>query len=381
MTNQKSLTLNGLVLLNFIFLVLSMAMIFTGLYLTNHYFDTFFPSGISNSSSLCNLSDFWGCDKATRSPLGSILGTPTSIFGVIMGVFGLLTALLGKRELEKTAKLIFTVNFVLCVALLIYSLIALGGLCPVCTIYYVLSAAVFFLFFKYSDLAYALAPKFAGIFAALLIIPMVGVNAYIGSKEGEIKKLSQSYITQYNSLKDYGDPAFESPFKIHQEVENFSDAPIRISIFSDFQCPYCAEVSKVIPALVNEFKDKIAIQYMFYPLDSSCNPKMKGSMHPYACYASYLSACDTEKFREVHDYIFANQSAINFDNLKAWGEKFNLPETCFDNPKIKDQVQQIMGNGEQYNLQSTPTIIINGRKIEGLIPTSHLISILKSLVK
>ncbi len=381
MSNQKTLTLNGLVLPNFIFLVLSIAMIFTGLYLTNHWFDTFYPSGISESSSLCNLSEFWGCDKATRSPLGSILGTPTSLFGIIMGIFGLMTAILGKRELEKTAKVIFTTNFILCLVLLVYSLIALGGLCPVCTIYYVLSTAVFFLFFKYSSLNYAIDPKFAGLFLGILIIPMIAANVYIGNKEGAIKKLSQSYISQFQSLKEYGDPAFESPFKVHQQIENFADAPIRISIFSDFQCPYCAEVSKIIPALISEFKDKIAIQYLFYPLDSSCNPKMKGSMHPYACYASYLAACDTNKFREVHDFIFDHQSEINFDNLKLWAKKFGLSEACFEDSKIKDQIQQIMGNGEQYQLQSTPTLIINGRKIEGLIPTPHLIPILKSLVK
>lgn len=98
MENQKSLTLNGLTPLNFLYLCLSIAMIFVGAYLTNHFFDTLYPQGITGGSTLCNINDFWGCDKATLSPLGVIAGMPTSVFGIIMGVIGIITAFAGKRE-------------------------------------------------------------------------------------------------------------------------------------------------------------------------------------------------------------------------------------------------------------------------------------------
>lgn len=381
MQQEKSLTLDGLVLKNFGLLILSLGMIFVGIYLTNHFFDTFYPSGISNSSSLCELGDFWGCDKATRSPLGKILGMPTSVFGIIMGVFGLLTAVLGKREIEKTAKLIFTLNFAVCVILFIYSLIALGGLCPLCTVYYFLSAGIFFLFFKFSHIGLGVDPKFGGLFLALLILPIAGLNAYIGGKEEKISKLAVSYIEQFNNLKEYGDPQMESPYKIHMQTKTFAEAPIRITVFSDFQCPYCQEVSKQMPTLIDEFKDKIAIQYMFYPLDSSCNPKMKGSMHPFACQAAYLAACDTEKFAKIHDTIFEHQAELSYEKLKQWKKEFNLDPNCTEDMSIKEEIAKTLKAGDQYNLQSTPTIIINGRKLEGLIPTVHLVSILKSLVK
>jgi protein-disulfide isomerase/uncharacterized membrane protein len=381
MESKKSLTLNGLVLPNFLYVLVSVGMIFVGVYLTNHFFSTFYPEGLSQSSSLCNISNFWGCDKATNSPLGTIAGMPTSIFGIIMGVIGLFTAFAGTPAIEKTTKTITLLNLVACLLLFVYSLVILKSLCPMCTAYYVLSLLAYLLFYKYSDFSLGFDPKITSSFAALVIIPVIALNFYIGEKKEKKATLAKSYIGQFNELKNYGDPAVESPYKIHKGTEKFEDAPIRITVFSDFQCPYCQAVAEQMPSLIREFKNKINIQYMFYPLDATCNSQMKGGMHPYACKAAYLAACDQTKFAEVHDYIFQKQSEINLESLKDWGKKFELGENCAENKAIQDQIQQTLNAGNQYNLKSTPTIIINGKKLEGLVPTVHLKAILNSLIK
>ena len=381
MENKKSLTLNGLVPLNFLYLLLSVAMIFVGAYLTGHFFDTFYPDGISGSSSLCNINDFWACDQATQSPLGSIGGMPTSIFGIIMGVIGIFAAFAGSKAVERTTKTVLLVNFIACLVLFLYSLLALGSLCPMCTAYYVISAICYFLFHKYSHLGFGIDPKIGGLYFALVLIPLIGMNFYIGNKEAKKVSLTDSYVKQFKALKDYGDPEVESEFKIHVGEKNFSESPIRVTIFSDFQCPYCQAVADQAPELIREFKDKISIQYMFYPLDPGCNKNMKGGGHNYACKAAYLAACDTKKFAEVHDHIFKKQSEISNENLNAWADKFGLPKTCFTDSKIHEKIQQTLNAGDKYNLQSTPTIIINGKKLEGLVPTVHLKSMLRSLIK
>jgi uncharacterized membrane protein len=315
MNENKNLTLKGLVIPNFLFLLVSFGMVLVSVYLTQHYFDLKFPQGLKGASTLCNISDFWGCDKATLSIFGNIFGVPTSIFGIIMGVFGIITAFVGKEAFERTAKFIFALNFLGCIVLFLFSLISLGSLCPMCTAYYVLSAIAFFMLHKLSDLSYSPEVGIVGLFAVLMIVPLVGTGLYIGNKEAKTSALSQQYIKQFNLLKDYGDPTVESPFKIHMSTESFSDAPIRVTIFSDFQCPYCKAVSDQIPALVKALGDKINIQYMFYPLDMACNTNMKSRGHASACHAAYISACDKEKFVEVHDYIFEHQNEISTANL------------------------------------------------------------------
>lgn len=381
MNNKKSLTLNGLIPINFLYLLLSIAMIFVGAYLTGHFFDTMYPSGISGSASLCNINDFWACDQATQSTFGVIAGMPTSIFGIIMGIIGVITSLAASKNLEKATKTALLINLIACLGLFLYSLLFLKSLCPMCTAYYILSALCYFLFHKYSHLGFGIDLKIGSFFFILIIVPLVGMNFYLSKKDAQKISLTQSYVTQFNNLKEYGDPDQESEFKVYATNTNFKDSPIRITIFSDFQCPYCKAVAEQMPELIKEFKGKISIQYMFYPLDPSCNAKMKGGGHTYACQAAYLAACDVEKFATVHDHIFHNQEKISSSELNRWAKEFNLTQSCFSDKNVQNKIQQTLNAGEKYNLQSTPTIIINGKKLEGLIPTVHLKSILRSLIK
>ena len=273
---KKSLTLNGLLIPNFIFLLLSLGMFLVSAYMTQHYLQTHFPSELDKVSSFCNINDFWSCDVATLSPLGNINGIPTSLFGLIVGLIGLMTAILGKKSLEETAKPLFLVNFLGCLGLLSYSLIALKGLCPWCTVYYILSGLAYFMLHKFSDLDYRIDAKVSGVMASLALIPLVGMSFHIGSKEKEKVQQANAYIQSFKTLQDYGDPTTESPYKIHMATEDFSSGKIRISIFSDFQCPYCQKAADQVQEILADFKEQVNIQYFFYPLDSTCNEKMKG---------------------------------------------------------------------------------------------------------
>lgn len=381
MEEKKYLTLNGLTPLNFLYLCLSIAMIFAGSYLTGHYFDLVYPTTITGASTFCNINDFFGCDKTALSPLGSVAGVPTSIFGIAMGLIGVISVFMGSKKLEKTTKTILLINLAGCLILLIYSLVVLKSLCPMCSAYYLLSGLSYFLFHKYSQASLGIDPTYAGVCAAIFIVPAIALNIYTSQKIEEKNALASGYITQFKNLKDYGEPIIESEYKIHMATQNFSDAPLRVSVFSDFQCPYCKAVAEQLSKLIKEFRNKINIQYMFYPLDPSCNKEMKGGLHAHACAAAYLAACEKEKFVDVHDYIFEHQNEISSSNLKLWAKKFQIDAKCLFKKEVQDKIQQTLNAGKQYKLRSTPTMIINGKKLEGMIPTVHLKSILNSLIK
>ena len=380
MNEKRSVTLNGLVLPNAIFVGLSIIMILLGAYLTNHYYQVMFPSGIDSGTGLCNISEFWGCDNATKSGMGTLLGVPTSIFAIVIGICGIFAAFAGSPGFEKTIKTVLALNLVACSVLFIYSLVALGSLCPMCTAYYIVSALAFFIFFKKSDYGLGVDPKALGVFAAILLIPSVGAALNIKSKVDNQSAQANSFITQFNALKGYGKAPYESPYKLHMSTKNFDDAPIRVTLFSDFQCPFCQSVASQFDDIMEEYKDKINVQYMFYPLDIACNKDMQRSLHAYACDAAYLAACDVNKFKEVHDHLFANQKDINTNGLRDWEKKFGL-SGCFKNADNQDVVQQTLNAGKFYKLKSTPTMIINGKKIEGGIDSVMLRAILDSIIK
>lgn len=376
---NKRLTLNGLTTPNVIYLLVSIGMIVVSGYLTNHFYEAHFPTGL-NSDSLCSINEFWGCDKASLSPLGSIFNIPTAFFGIIIGLMGILSNIFPSEDNEKTIKTFIFINAIGCVFLFLYSLISLGSLCPMCTIYYVLSLVAAFIFKKHSQASLGFSPKPFITFFIITLVPAVVMANHFGKKMANQQSLSKQYVDQFFSLATPGDPTVESPYKLEKSTENFSDAPIRLSVFSDFQCPFCQIVADNVHKLTKDFKGKINVQYMFYPLDSACNSKIKSAFHQFACKAAYLSACDKEKFAKIHDFIFDNQKNLSFENLDKWEKQFGL-SGCFDNKQVQEDIQKTILAGDQYNLQSTPTIILNGRKLEGSISNVHMKAIMQELLK
>lgn len=378
MEQKKSLTLNGMSGLNFLFILNAAAMIGVSIYLTSHFYEVLYPTKLGGASTICNISNFFNCDAATYSKLSNIAGVPISFFGIIVGLLFIFASLMPSEALEKTASAVSKYNFIGCVALFIFSIGALGSLCPFCTLYYALSGVAFFLLWKKGINSWAPDYKVAGMWGVLLLIGAGIFYSTTKEKEDVNLKLNASIVQQYNSLADNGDPDMDSAYDNHKATEKFSDAPIRITVFSDFQCPFCKMVAEQMPELVRRYPKQINVQYMFYPLDAKCNSNLKGRMHESACDAAFLAACSPEKFPELHDEIFANQDKLSTGILADLAKKHGL-ENCVTE-EIKNTVIASINQGTKYNLKSTPTIIVNGKKIEGTIPNRQFFAIFDDIL-
>jgi protein-disulfide isomerase/uncharacterized membrane protein len=379
MEQKKNLTLNGISGLNLLFILNAVAMIAVSIFLTTHFYDTLYPTKLGAGSSLCNLSSFFNCDAATYSKISNIAGIPISFFGIIVGLLFIFSSLMPSESMEKTSSAISKYNFIGCVVLFIFSVVSLGSLCPFCTLYYVLSGIAFFLLWKQGINSWIPDFKVAAGWSVLLIAGSVFMYQTTKGKEDINSKMNASVVSQFQKLPSSGDPDVESPYKIHMATENFADAPIRISVFSDFQCPFCKVVADQMPELIRRYPNKINVQYLFYPLDAKCNSNVKGRFHEKACDAAVLAACDPKKFANVHDEIFANQDKITQDALVDISKKYNL-SGCLENEEIKNKVIEAINQGTKYNLKSTPTIIINGKKIEGTISNGQFFAIFESIL-
>ncbi|MEX1098919.1 MAG: vitamin K epoxide reductase family protein, partial [Bacteriovoracaceae bacterium] len=127
--NKKTLTLNGFTIPHSVYVLISVAMVAVGIYLTKHFYLVNFPTGIGSESSLCSGDGFWGCNKATESALGHIFYVPTSFFGIVIGLLGIFGAVFPSVQMEKTNKFFIILNAIGCLGLLAFSIICLGGVC------------------------------------------------------------------------------------------------------------------------------------------------------------------------------------------------------------------------------------------------------------
>ncbi|WP_372651165.1 thioredoxin domain-containing protein [Halobacteriovorax sp.] len=357
---------------------IAIAMIGVSIYLTSHYFGVKFPTNISESSTLCNFNSFFNCDTTTNSPASNIAGIPISLFGVLIGAFLMLGFVFKNEEIEGTNHLILIVNAVGCLVLFLYSIFALGGLCPMCTVYYILSWIALFIFNKFSSHRF-IGLKTIAIYFVLTAVASGATWKTVNNKENQISQIADSLLNQYWKLPNLGKPSTDSEFRIASASEKFEDAPLQLTFFSDFQCPACKALSDNSHAIARKYEGKINIQYMYYPLDHNCNPKMQRPLHTLACQAAYLATCLPTKFEKVHDDIFNNQSNLSMEWLTNYAKRENVVE-CVKSPETKKKVQDIISRAEPFNINSTPTMLVNGVKIEGVLPLNQLYIILDDIL-
>ena len=347
---------------------LSLAMVGVSIYLTQHFYSVHFPKGIG-AGSLCDISSFLNCDAATNSPLSNIMGTPISLLGLITGfifLIGVTTTII----MDSTILLFGVINFIGCLALFTYSLASLGSLCPFCTVYYILSALTLFFFYKNTNQRTPHVPSIIGI-GILFIATIAGGSVVYKGKIEDQRLIKDSLIQQYNNLKRSEDPTYRPDFYISRTGNSLKDAPIQMIIFSDFQCPACKALSKMIHPLMKRYKEKINIDYYFYPLDPACNAKMTRNLHPLACKAAYFTYCTRDRFLETHDLVFNNQSSLSDEWIEAKAKEFGVLD-CYNDANTKKEVSKIVSQGNDYTVQSTPTFFLNNVKIEGALPLDQL---------
>jgi len=168
-------------------------------------------------------------------------------------------------------------------------------------------------------------------------------------------------------LKSYAD----TPKALDDLVVLGTDkAPVKIKIFSSLTCPHCANFHiKIVSKIKKKYIESGKVQLIFidFPLDQA------------AFNASKLLHCiDQKKQIAFLDTIYENQdkwtsgSDINVinNNLKKIVQILGINSTqfdkCLNDEVIADKILNGRIDGHQkYSINSTPTIIINEKKLEG----------------
>jgi protein-disulfide isomerase/uncharacterized membrane protein len=358
--------------------ILAAIMVLLSIYLTQHYFQVKFPTEIGQGS-LCDFSSFLNCDAATHSHASNIFGVPISVFGMMIGLFLFAGFIIPDERVEGTLFSLLALNLIGCVALFIYSLAALGSLCPFCTLYYLASAGAFFLFARFSKIR---RPHLVPLGTAGVLTLIVSAVFYY-NVQGRVQlnsTLAKDLIRQYDNLPVVGHPSVPSPFRLASATEAFEDAPLRITVFSDYQCPACRMLSDMTHDMARRYRGKINIEYMFFPLDHNCNPEITRPMNPFSCQGAYLSVCLPDKFDKVHDDIFANQSNLSMDWIRSYARREGVLE-CLAKEETKQEVMRIVAQAKDFSVNSTPSMLVNGVKIVGVLPPNQLYIILDELLK
>ncbi len=151
-----------------------------------------------------------------------------------------------------------------------------------------------------------------------------------------------------------------------------SQAPVRLVLFSDFQCPACKSFSKRMPGLTKQFDGRLQVVFKHFPLDLNCNPVMKRELHPQGCAAAYAAEAARKqgRFWEFHDALFAADLRGGEETLRSVGRQIGLDLQQFDaDRKAEATISKVRADidlGMRLGVNSTPSTFWNGRNVRGL---------------
>ena len=171
--------------------------------------------------------------------------------------------------------------------------------------------------------------------------------------------------------------------EINRIVSGQDDAKITIIAYESLTCSHCADFhNNIYPLLKKEFIDTglVKIEFRHFPLDIV------------ALNASKISQCKEDQSLEIMMSLYSDQQAwikgktieeAN-ENLKKFVKNKNFTldfEKCINDKKIEDFVlsDRIEGT-KKFEINSTPTIIINGKKFEKTLNYKNLKKSLEKLI-
>jgi protein-disulfide isomerase len=142
---------------------------------------------------------------------------------------------------------------------------------------------------------------------------------------------------------------------------------VTIVEFADFECPVCRQLHEALRSLLPKYP-QVRLVFKDFPLEQ---------MHPWARTGALAGRCaygqDPKAFWKMYDYLYDNQELISASN--AWdkaldyarqaGLKTDDFKACLTSPEATAAVNASIANAKVMDVNSTPTLFVNGRRVVG----------------
>jgi protein-disulfide isomerase len=134
------------------------------------------------------------------------------------------------------------------------------------------------------------------------------------------------------------------------------NAPVRVYLLTDFQCPVCRRVVEPLKYLARRYPNdvRIVIKQNALPMHSRAKPVALAS----------IAAFRQGKFWAYHDRVFTDTAQIDDESLLMNAKFFGLDEERFAkdmaDPDADAQVTYEGNLATHFELRSTPSLIVNG---------------------
>ncbi len=195
---------------------------------------------------------------------------------------------------------------------------------------------------------------------------------------GENKETVKFYVSKDGKFLFRGemsdmtkDPLVENRSQIYmKDAPSVGDPKAAVTLveYSDFECPVCRNLHDALRDLLPKYPGKVRVVFKDFPLEQ---------LHPWARTAAIAGRCAYQQnaaaFWKMYDLIYDNQEIISASN--AWTKMMDYAgqsgldtdtfKACMASPEAGAAVNASRTNGQLLDVNSTPTVFVNGRRMVG----------------
>ena len=212
--------------------------------------------------------------------------------------------------------------------------------------------------------------RFYAVFGAVAVIGL-GALAYLTTRPQTVS-IPANVTVQ---------PSDTSGFRGY--LKGSPDAPVEITEFADYQCPFCQtfatlQMPTIEERLINT--GRLRWRYRDFPLQQ----------HPFSRLAAHSAACADEqgKYWEQHNRIYEGQTEwatardaapIFRRYAQAGGLDLGRYDACMKAGKYAGRIQASVNEGLQVGVNSTPTLLVGDRLYRGRFDSDAITKLVDSL--
>jgi len=211
-------------------------------------------------------------------------------------------------------------------------------------------------------------------FAGLVVIAL-GVLGGLGLKhEAKLRADAEAAATaSITQIIDQGTP--QSDFN-GRFLHGSEDAPIRIVIFSDYQCPDCKRIETELREILANRTD-VSFSAKHFPFCVDCNDFAAArnyNPHPNACWAARAAEAagilgGRDAFYKMHEWLFDHDGSFTDANfppaLRAMGFEPTEFLALMQGEKTLQLVRGDIAEAIALGIHFTPMIYVNGVEFKG----------------
>ncbi|UWX97343.1 thioredoxin domain-containing protein [Arthrobacter zhaoxinii] len=150
-------------------------------------------------------------------------------------------------------------------------------------------------------------------------------------------------------------------------ITNPADPKATLVLFTDYQCPYCAQMDTVIQQAKKDYGDDVRILVRNYPLPKHQNAAPAARAVEAAAEQGALEQMAASVFEHQQDWKAANTEDLE-DVFVSYAEDLGLDiekfRADYASDAVRDRVARDLEDSQDLQLPGTPSLILDNQVLE-----------------